>query len=90
MSDPSDDLEAIIGELDAAATTTTASRGDDGPIEQWLSEVVRRKGSDLLLVAASPPAVRVDGLLQPIGEALLDGEDIETMVLPYLPAHAVR
>ena len=37
-------------------------------IEEWLREVVRRKGSDLLLVAASPPAVRVDGRLQPIGE----------------------
>lgn len=89
MSDPSDDLEAIIGELDAAAGAV-APPGDEGAIEQWLSEVIRRKGSDLLLVAASPPAVRVDGLLQPIGEQLLDGEAIETMVLPYLPPHAVR
>ena len=88
MSDPSDDLEAIIGELDAAMTAV--SQGDDGPIEEWLREVVRRKGSDLLLVAASPPAIRVDGRLQSIGEETLDGEEIETMVLPYLPAHAVR
>ena len=31
MSDPSDDLEAIIGELDAAMTAVP--QGDDGPIE---------------------------------------------------------
>ena len=41
-------------------------------------------------MAASPPAVRVDGLLQSIDEPLLDGDEIETMVLPYLPAHAAR
>ena len=81
MSDSSDDLEAIIGELDAAGGTA-ASPADDAVLEHWLAEVVRRKGSDLLLVAASSPAIRVDGLLQSIGEQLLDGDEIETMVLP--------
>ena len=77
-----DDLDALIGELNATAIDRGAARRDDASrVEDWLAEVVRRKGSDLLLVAGSAPAVRVDGLLHADRRrAVLDGDDIEALI----------
>jgi twitching motility protein PilT len=90
MSEPSDDIDAIIGELETTAASAGPLADGSRQLERLLSEVVRRNGSDLLLVAASPPSVRIDGLLQSIGDLLLDGDDIEALIVPYLPAHALR
>ncbi|MDQ3420601.1 MAG: PilT/PilU family type 4a pilus ATPase, partial [Acidobacteriota bacterium] len=46
--------------------------------------------ADLLLVAGAPPMVRIDGRVQPLEDAPLDGVEIEEMVLPALPPHARR
>jgi twitching motility protein PilT len=61
---------------------------DTGRLEAWLRDVVRRNGSDLLLVAAAPPSARVEKRLVPIGEHALGGAEIERAVLPALPPHA--
>ena len=61
---------------------------DSGPLRDWLSQLVERGGSDLLLVPEAPPAIRVEGALSPIGDALLSGDHIERAVLPALAAHA--
>lgn len=61
---------------------------DTGRLEGWLREVVRRNGSDLLLVAAAPPSARVEKRLVPIGEDALNGAEIERAVLPAMPPHA--
>ena len=61
---------------------------DTGRLEMWLREVVRRQGSDLLLVADAPPSARVGKRLTPIGEGALGGPEIERAVLPALPPHA--
>jgi twitching motility protein PilT len=55
-----------------------------------LEDVIRRHGSDLLLVAGSAPGIRVDGAIIRIDGAVLDGTDIEEVVLPLLPPHAKR
>jgi twitching motility protein PilT len=82
-----DDLNAIISELNAS---TGVTRNSDGVLrlETLLADVVRRHGSDLLLVAGSPPAVRIDGLVERMAGPTLDGVDIEETVLPSLPARA--
>jgi twitching motility protein PilT len=51
------------------------------PIDEWLRVVWNRGGTDLLLVAGSPPRVRIDGALAPIeGELELSGERIDAIL----------
>jgi len=57
-------------------------------LEQWLRLVADRGGSDLLLVAGAPPAVRVAGRVLRLDAGPLDGDDIEEAVLPVLLPHA--
>jgi len=84
-----DDLDALIGELNATGTAGPLLEGSSG-VEDWLAEVIRRKGSDLLLVAGHAPVVRVDGLLSPVADLLLDGDDIAAAVAPLLPPYAAK
>jgi twitching motility protein PilT len=89
MAGPSDDLDALIGELNASADRLDA--GDrDGRLGGWVRHVVASKGSDLLLVSGSPPVMRVDGSLQSIGAQVLDDQDVEDAILPLLPPHAIK
>jgi twitching motility protein PilT len=60
----------------------------DAPLKHWLGELVSRNGSDLLLVAEAPAAIRVEGSLWAIQEGTLSGDEIEAMVLPALAEHA--
>lgn len=85
-----DDLDALIGELNATASTDTPLLEGSSRVEDWLAEVIRRKGSDLLLVAGRGPAVRIDGLLSPVADLVLDGDDIAAAITPLLPAHAAK
>ena len=55
-------------------------------LEQWLRLVAERGGSDLLLVAGAPPAVRIDGRVLRLDAGPLDGDDIEEAVLPVAAA----
>ena len=57
-------------------------------LNQWLEQLVSRKGSDLLLVPQAPASLRVEGSLIVIGENLLTGDEIEGAVLPVLAPHA--
>ncbi len=57
-------------------------------LEQWLRLVAERGGSDLLLVAGAPPAIRIDGRVLRLDAGPLDGDDIEEAVLPVLLPHA--
>ena len=91
MDEPHD-LDELIRELNASIPEAPAPRqaGDTNRLEQWLRIVSARHGSDLLLVAGSPPALRVEGEVSPLAEGPLDGIDIEESVLPALPPHARR
>jgi twitching motility protein PilT len=83
--DAHDDLERLENELDAAVP---AQPGDRAELDQWLVAVRHQNGSDLYLVAGLPPSIRVHGAVRPLEGRPLDGDDIEEMVLPALPAHA--
>jgi twitching motility protein PilT len=61
---------------------------DRARLDAWLRELVTRRASDLLLVAGSPAAIRVDGRIVLLGGPILDGETIEAAVLDALPPHA--
>ena len=89
IDDINDDIDALIDELNAAGTPSRS-----GPrilrMESMLRDVIRRRGSDLLLVAGSTPAVRVDGHITRLEGTVLDGTDIEEVVLPLLPPYAAK
>ena len=81
--DDAEDINRLIHELNAGVRResmgTEATR-----LGRWLERLLERRGSDLLLVAGAPPSVRVDGLLLPLPEEPLSGEEIEEAVLPAL------
>ncbi len=54
-------------------------------LEAWLETLWDRGGTDLLLSAASPPRIRVDGRLRPIpGEGILSGDVINAVAQSLL------
>jgi twitching motility protein PilT len=89
MTDDTDDIDALITELNRSATS---ARGGEAVlrIETLLAGTVERRGSDLLLVAGSPPAIRVDGAIVRLDAPAIDSADVEEMVVPILPVHARR
>jgi twitching motility protein PilT len=89
MSD-SDEIDRLILELNATVQQGRPARGESQRLEQWLRVLAARNGSDLLLVAGAPPAIRVDSKVIPLAEGPLDGLDIEEAVLPALAPHARR
>jgi twitching motility protein PilT len=92
IDDINDDIDALIEELNATGGpgVRTSSGSPALRLQPLLAEVVRRRGSDLLLVAGSAPGVRVDGAVVRLEGAALDGTDIEQLVVPVLPSHAAR
>jgi twitching motility protein PilT len=84
------DVDRLVSELNALSETTARPGDDTLRLEQWLTDLSNRRGSDLLLVAGAPPSVRIDGRVGPIGSAPLDGADIENAVLPALHERARR
>jgi twitching motility protein PilT len=79
-----------------APNLITPSRPDERTapprrLEAWLSRLVERRGSDLLLVAGAPPSIRLEGRVHPLtDEPALEGEASESAVLPSLTALAQR
>jgi twitching motility protein PilT len=87
---PPDDLDALIGELNAAARRGTADDVQLGRLRSWLEQVVERGASDLMLVAGAPPSIRLNTVVAPLAEGPLDSEEIADAVEPALPPHARR
>jgi twitching motility protein PilT len=52
--------------------------------------MAERGASDLLLLAGEPPTLRVQGRVIRADGAVLDGQDVEDMVLPVLTGHTLR
>jgi twitching motility protein PilT len=82
-----EELDNVVRELN---TIAAGPRTQAGVLNEWLKVLVDRRGSDLLLVAGAPPALRVDGRVIALEQGPLCGEDVEEAVLPALPAHAAR
>ena len=82
-----DDLDRLVSELEALRVNAPAA---GSRLEGWLQLVAEREASDLLMVAGEAPALRIDGRMVRSGGAVLDGPEIEDLVLPELPLHAQR
>jgi len=83
----SDDLDRLVAELDAGRR----GAGDVGArLDGWLGLMAERGASDLILLAGEPPALRIQGRIVRGEGTVLDGQDVEDMILPVLPAHAQR
>src|SRR5687768_8261031 len=87
MKPPDRDLDRLVNELNTAGTKGSP---DAFRLEEWLAILRARGGSDLYLVSGVPPTIRLNGVVRQLAEAPLDGEEIETAVLPALPIHAVE
>lgn len=83
-----DDLDRLADELSRGTASRPAAT--PGALEHWLGLIVDRAGSDLIFVAGEPAAMRIAGQVVRVGEAVLDGTDIEDLVAPALPPHAQR
>jgi twitching motility protein PilT len=83
----SDDLDRLVAELDAGRR----GAADVGTrLDGWLGLMADRGASDLLLLAGEPPTLRIEGRIARADGTVLDGQDVEEMVLPVLPPHAQR
>jgi twitching motility protein PilT len=87
-NDPLGDLDQLVAQLNLASSEPLTSGPhpvvDPGVIEAWLARVRQVDGSDLLLVAGSPPVIRSSGRLLKIGDDPLASEDIEAAVWPFV------
>ncbi len=90
IDDINDDIDALIDELNSTGPTSARPGGRTMRLQPLLAEVARRGGSDLLLVAGSAPGLRIDGSVVRLDGPVLDGTDIEDLVIPMLPPHAAR
>src|SRR6185436_12097415 len=79
-------LDALVDDLNTG--TARASAGDR--LASWLAAAVEQGANDLILVAGSPPTLRVEGRLVPLGSTILDGDDAADALLPALAPHARR
>jgi Beta-lactamase len=80
-------VDRLVNELNSS--DPSGQRNADR-FDEWIT-ILRGKGrSDLYLVAGVPPSIRIHGIVQPLPEATLDGEEIEASVLPALPRHAAE
>ena len=68
----------------------TAAFSSTARLDQWLDALVKRGGSDLLLVGGVPACIRFEGAVQPIEQTTLTGPEIEAAVLPALIPNALR
>jgi twitching motility protein PilT len=57
---------------------------EDTKLNYFLQELLRRGGSDLLLVHGVAASIRINGEVEKIGDTLLDGPEIESLVRPIL------
>jgi twitching motility protein PilT len=86
--DESVELNRLVQELNEGRDPAEA--GVTARLDQWLTALVQKGGSDLLLVEAAPPCIRVQGEVRKIEANTLDGADIEAAILPALSRHALH
>ena len=90
---PDPDMARLVRDLNRSARGDV--RRETGPaagsdLERLLEWAVGRGASDLLLVAGSEPAVRIDGQLTLVEGPLLSSEDLAGMVRALLDAPAFQ
>jgi len=88
--DNSAELNRLVREMNDGPESASADSSATARLDHWLTTLVSRAGSDLLLVENAPPCIRVQGELRKIESDTLDGADVEAAVVPALSAHALR
>src|SRR5258706_15983101 len=82
------ELALIVAELNRAAPGSRATAPEipqgTATLDQLLAHAARRGASDLLLIAGSPVALRVDGKLTPAAGPALGADDTRNLLLPLL------
>ena len=92
-----DDLARLVADLNRSAPSSRAREHfraalvseafhGTGSIDGLLSQAVRANASDLLVVAGSPAALRINGSLAGGSGAALAPEDVNAMLLPVIGA----
>ncbi|MCX6627939.1 MAG: PilT/PilU family type 4a pilus ATPase [Candidatus Solibacter sp.] len=88
MSEYDNELSKIVAELNRAAPSQkhAAVRGVQSTawLDQLLHAAAGRGASDVLLIAGAPAMLRVTGNLTPLSGALLEADDVRSLVLPLL------
>ena len=93
MSEYDNELSKIVAELNRAApsqkyaaarTGQSASSVDHASLDQLLHAAAGRGASDVLLIAGAPAMLRVTGNLTPLSGAVLEADDVRSLVLPLL------
>jgi twitching motility protein PilT len=88
MGEYDNELSKIVAELNRAAPSqkTAPSRaGQSTPsLDHLLHAAAGRGASDVLLIAGAPPMLRVTGNLTAAAGAVLDAEEVRSLVLPLL------
>jgi len=87
--DDSFNLDQVAGELNRRQSGSDDATGT-ARLDNWLTSLVHRYGSDLLLVEGAPPCIRKDGEVRKIENTVLDGAEIEAAVIPALSQHALE
>ncbi len=88
--DESGELNRLVRELNEGREAEPADSSATARLDQWLTTLVARGGSDLLLVENAPPCIRVQGEVRKIEANALDGTEIEAAVLPALSRRVMR
>jgi twitching motility protein PilT len=85
-----DDIDRLVDALNETAAENAPAPQTPSRLESWLRTLVTRGGSDLFLVAGAPPSLRIDGIVHPLDEGPLDGQDVEDAVFPILSAYHAK
>jgi len=88
--DQSRDLDRIVSELNARPEADGDEASDTAPLDRWLSALLAKGGSDLLLVPGAPVCILHEGGVKNIEGEPLNGSEIEAIVLPALTPHALQ
>jgi len=83
------ELADIVDQLNRSASGPApgpegSEPAQSGSLDGLLDLAARRKATDILVVAGSPVAFRIDGVFTPLGRASLGGEEVKNLILPLL------
>jgi len=88
MSEYDNELSKIVAELNRAAPSQKYAAARTGQstasLDQLLHAAAARGASDVLLIAGAPAMLRVTGNLTPLSGAVLEADDVRSLVLPLL------
>lgn len=86
----SPNLERIVRELNEQHDAAPRNNAATLVLDRWLSELVARGASDLLLVPGAPASMLLNGEVHNLDARPLSGAEIEATVVPALNAHALE